>query len=112
MKKIIIGCFIALSMTACKKEATKKIDNTNKEFAELLANYSEQGFRYFPLNATFAGDNRFNDQLPNSLSDDFRNELKAFYSQTKNELAQFKDEDLTATEKMSKAVLAWDCDIN
>lgn len=115
MKKIIlVSLFLTLTFTACKKEetSTTKENIPNKEFAELLANYSEQGFKFFPLNATFAGDNRFNDQLPNSLSDDFRKDLRTFYSETKKELAQFKDEDLSATEKMSKAVLAWDCDIN
>ena len=115
MKKIItLSLLIVLSFTACKKEETtiKTPQEPNKEFAKLLANYSEQGFKFFPLNATSAGDNRFNDQFPNTLSDDFQKDLKVFYTQTKKELAQFKDADLTETEKMSKAVLAWDCDIN
>lgn len=115
MKKIItLSLLLAMFFTACKKEvtATPETNEPNKEFATLLANYSKQGFHFYPLNATFAGDNSYNDQFPNTLSDTYQSELKAFYTQTKKELANFKEEDLTATEKMSKAVLAWDCDIN
>ncbi len=113
MKKILVLSFIlAFTFSSCKKEATTETATSNKKFAKLLANYSEEGFVLNPLNATNAGDNRFNDQFPNFLSDEYASKLKAYYTKYKNELAQFNDADLTETEKMSKAVLLWDCDIN
>ena len=112
MKKIIIACFVALSITACKKEAVEATDTTNKYFAELLASYSEEGFVLNPVSATSAGDNRFNDQFPNYLSDEYTKKLKAYYTRYKIALEAINDDDLTATEKMSKAVLQWDCNIN
>jgi uncharacterized protein (DUF885 family) len=115
MKKILLfSIILALTFTSCKKEAGKidDISAISKEFIELLTNYNEESYKLFPLNATFAGDNRYNDQLPNDLSDAFKEKLKSFYATTKNNLAKFNDADLSDSEKMSKAVLTWDCDIN
>ncbi|MBV1888190.1 MAG: DUF885 domain-containing protein, partial [Urechidicola sp.] len=74
--------------------------------------YNEEGYALHPMNATNAGDNRFNDQFPNSLSEEFAAKEKAYYSKYKNALASIDDAQLTETEKMSKAVLQWDCKIN
>ncbi|PHR74092.1 MAG: DUF885 domain-containing protein [Lutibacter sp.] len=114
MKKILLfSILLTLTFTSCKKETEKtNTEAISKEFNELLENYSEESYKLFPLNATFAGDNRYNDKLPNDLSDEFSAKLKSFYSDTKNSLSKFNDADLSDSEKMSKAVLTWDCNIN
>jgi uncharacterized protein (DUF885 family) len=110
MKKILLfSLLLTLTFTSCEKGEKK---TTTEAFNELLSNYNEETYKLFPLNATFAGDNRYNDQLPNDLTDDFKDNLKLFYSDTKNSLSEFNDVDLSDSEKMSKAVLTWDCDIN
>ena len=120
MKKIILfSILFVLIFASCKKE-TKNIDDTltakdstiTISFNKLLKNYNEESFKLFPLNATFAGNNRYNDQLPNYLTDAFSTQLKKFYTSTKDSLVKFKDTDLSDTEKLSKAVLLWDCNIN
>ena len=112
MKKIFLfSLLLALTFTSCKTEKVEE-KTTSEAFNELLENYNEENYKLFPLNATFAGDNRYNDQLPNDLTDEFRDNLKTFYSDTKNSLSKFNDEDLSETEQLSKAVLTWDCDIN
>jgi uncharacterized protein (DUF885 family) len=110
MKKILLfSLLLTLTFTSCEKGEKK---TTTEAFNELLSNYNEESYKLFPLNATFAGDNRYNDQLPNDLTDEFKDNLKSFYSDTKNSLSEFNDVDLSDSEKMSKAVLTWDCDIN
>ncbi|MFT5791696.1 MAG: hypothetical protein ACI9LI_001034, partial [Saprospiraceae bacterium] len=110
MKKILLfSLVLTLTFTSCEKGEKK---TTTQAFNELLSNYNEESYKLFPLNATFAGDNRYNDQLPNDLTDEFKDNLKLFYSDTKNSLSKFNDVDLSDSEKMSKAVLTWDCDIN
>jgi uncharacterized protein (DUF885 family) len=110
MKKILLfSLVLTLTFTSCEKGEKK---TTTQAFNELLSNYNEESYKLFPLNATFAGDNRYNDQLPNDLTDEFKDNLKSFYSDTKNSLSEFNDVDLSDSEKMSKAVLTWDCDIN
>lgn len=101
---------LSFVFTSCKKEVDKEA--ISKYFNNLLTNYNEESYKLFPLNATAAGDSRYNDQLPNDLTDAFSTQLTSFYTTTKNDLAKFNDADLSDSEKMSKAVLTWDCDIN
>ena len=101
---------LSFVFTSCKKEVDKEA--ISKSFNNLLTNYNEESYKLFPLNATAAGDGRYNDQLPNDLTDAFSTQLASFYTTTKNDLATFNDADLSDSEKMSKAVLTWDCDIN
>eukprot|EP01090_Pellita_catalonica_P018878 TRINITY_DN6239_c0_g2_i9.p1 TRINITY_DN6239_c0_g2~~TRINITY_DN6239_c0_g2_i9.p1 ORF type:complete len:480 (+),score=103.03 TRINITY_DN6239_c0_g2_i9:3296-4735(+) len=81
------------------------------EFNQLLKDYNEGKLQLNPVNATFAGDNRFNDQFPNTLSDEYQTKSKEFYKNYKTKLNNFKDTDLTESQQMSKAVLDWDCDM-
>lgn len=96
-----------LFLFACKPEAS-----TSEKFAKLLKDYNEESYQFYPLNATYAGDARFNDQFPNTLSETYKTELKTYYNKYKNALASIDDNQLTATEQMSKAVLSWDININ
>jgi len=66
----------------------------------------------FPINATFQGDNRYNDTLPNFLSSTFENQLQQHFKDYKSKLADYNDIDLSENEKMSKAIMQWECDIN
>lgn len=113
MKKIGLSLLAIFTLfTSCnpeKKEVIIKKENTN--FNQLLVNYNEGKLQLNPLNATFAGDNRFNDQFPNFLSDTYQTKANTFYTSFKEELSSFKDDDLTESEQMSKAVLDWDCDM-
>jgi uncharacterized protein (DUF885 family) len=103
--------------TACKNETKGKEDaktnnNVSADFNTLLDNYYEDGLKLNPLSATFSGDTRYNDSFPNILSDEYISDLKNYYTSYKNEVSKFNDEDLNETEKMSKDVLLWECNIN
>ena len=112
MKKIFLTIVaVATLITSCKKEEPKKEIETNQEFEKLLVDYNEGKLKLNPLNATFAGDNRFNDQFPNFLSDEYALESKDFFTNYKAKLEGFSDDQLTESQQMSKAVLAWDCDM-
>ncbi|MFY7672506.1 DUF885 domain-containing protein [Tenacibaculum sp. MEBiC06402] len=112
MKKIFLTIVAAATLlTSCKKEEPKKEVETNQEFEKLLVDYNEGKLKLNPLNATFAGDNRFNDQFPNFLSDEYTLESKDFFTNYKAKLENFSDDQLTESQQMSKAVLAWDCDM-
>ena len=36
-----------------------------------MTDYHQEALQLYPLNATYQGDKRYNDYLPNSLSDEF-----------------------------------------
>ncbi|WP_430908932.1 DUF885 domain-containing protein [Maribacter sp. 2-571] len=111
MKKIIVFGFVLLAFVACKNEhKTPKAEVL--PIASVFESYHEESLRLNPLNATFQGDTRYNDTLPNFLTDQFEERLSAFYSDYKSKIAQYPDSTLTENERLSKAIMRWECDIN
>ena len=112
MKKIIFSIItLTILFTSCKEEKAATIKE-NTEFNQFLENYYQGGLQLNPINATFAGDNRYNDQFPNILSDAFLDKAKTFYQKYIDELVDFNDNELTDSQKTSKAILKWDCTMN
>lgn len=115
MKKILLTIVAtATLLTSCKQEKKEAVSTPtpeNTEFNQLLKDYNEGKLQLNPVNATFAGDNRFNDQFPNTLSDEYQAKSNEFFKNYKEKLNNFKDADLTESQQMSKAVLDWDCDM-
>ncbi len=110
MKKLILLiCFISFSLQSCKQQSAKK---ENAELKTFLENYYQERLKLFPMEATLAGDDRYNNLLPNNLDDKYIAQVKAFFTKYKNELAKFDDSDLSENDKLSKAILTWECDIN
>ena len=108
---IIVSSFLLL--LACEKETTLQGSaDTSANFSQMLKDYYEEGLKLDPINATFQGDSRYNDQFPNTLSKEYRDQKRAYYSKYLEALNQFKEEDLKESERMSKATLKWECDIN
>lgn len=114
MKKSIL-LLVAISVLSCKNETqttATATEETTIPFSSMLDNYYEDGLKLNPLNATMAGDARYNDQFPDILSPEHKTKVKAYYTNYKEALANYPDTDLSESEKMSKAILTWDCDVN
>ncbi|MGQ3678696.1 DUF885 domain-containing protein [Tenacibaculum discolor] len=115
MKKILLTVVAtATFLVSCKQEKKEAVSiptPENTEFNQLLKDYNEGKLQLNPVSATFAGDNRFNDQFPNTLSDKYQAKSNEFFKNYKEKLNTFKDADLTESQQMSKAVLDWDCDM-
>lgn len=117
MKLILTILFSITIFVGCKteskeKETSKTTLDMSANFNKMLDNYYEEGLILNPLLATFSGDNRYNSLFPNTLSDEYTVEFRNFNKKFKEEALKFKDSDLTETEKMSKDVLLWECNIN
>lgn len=87
-------------------------NNSGRSIGDLFARYNEDRLKLFPLDATQAGDNRYNDLLPNDITESFRAELRSFYSRYKEQLLRYDRNELPENDQMSYDVLLWDCDIN
>lgn len=112
-KNLMLILFTTLLIIGCKNETKEDVKpDVSAAFQTVLKNYYEEGLLLNPVQATMAGDNRFNDQFPNIFTDTYIDSLKNYYTKYKQEIAKFSDADLSETEQMSKAVLAWECDIN
>ncbi len=86
MRKIILAILIlTMCNTSCKKEREVSLETSKEDlvFNQLLTDYNKGKLALKPLDPTFAGDNRFNDQFPNTLSDEFSLKTKDFYTNYK-----------------------------
>ncbi|GAB3506484.1 DUF885 domain-containing protein [Pseudoxanthomonas daejeonensis] len=62
----------ATSPAKAKAKPAKKVETKAEQLQRLYAGYWDASLKLNPLQATFQGDPRWNDQLPNYLSADFR----------------------------------------
>ena len=80
-------------------------------FDSLLAAYQEGRLQLKPLEATFLGDNRYNDRLPNDLSQQYLEESRGFYQDYLYRLRQVDRSELDATAQVSYDVLQWELEM-
>jgi len=108
-KQILLLACVTILFISCKNDPNRTVSLT---FNQLLDDYYEEGLKLNPIKATFVGDSRYNNRFPNTLSSEHKSEMKAYYANYLEKLSHFNEEDLSESEKISKAVLKWDCDIN
>lgn len=96
-------------LPACR---TADQSNGNASIAAQFDRYYEERLKLYPLEATYAGDNRYDDLLPNVLTDSFRAELTTFYRSHLEALDRFDRRKLSEGEQMSQEVLKWECEMN
>jgi uncharacterized protein (DUF885 family) len=113
MKKIILALFLlTFSLQSCKQTNTKGVtENKNKELHEVLEQYYQERMALYPIEATFAGETKFNNLFPNTLSDDYLAKNKAFFEHYKKAMGQFDNTKLSESDKLSKSILEWECNI-
>jgi uncharacterized protein (DUF885 family) len=111
MKKIPVLLFSALvAFTSCVKK--DQAAESNKKLNDLLEQYHEGSLKLYPLNATMAGDSRYNNIFVNTLDEKYIQEQKNFFTKYKNEIAAFKDDELNDNDRISKQVLTFECSKN
>ena len=107
MNKIITLLISILVFFSCNFNNEKSL-----EIAQVFENYYQESLKLYPLQATSQGDLRYNDFLPNDLSDEFRTREKEFYTFYKSQLNNFPDQILNENDLLSKKVLLWECDLS
>ena len=107
MKKILVLFSLSITFFSCQ------INNKqSEEINQVFENYYQESLRLYPLNATSQGDQRYNDFLPDNLTDKFKNEEKIFYLNYRNRLNEFDNSNLSKDYVLSKKVLLWECETN
>ncbi|MCF1192662.1 DUF885 domain-containing protein [Mangrovimonas sp. AS39] len=112
MRKVLFFVVVVFFACSCQEEVKEPTPNAGEELSQLLSDYSEEGYSLNPLIATSAGDNRFNDQFPDFLSESYKAKSKEYFTKYKKAVLAIDDSLLTDTELMSKKVLLWECDMN
>lgn len=106
--------FIALMFAAgaCTSEKEKSVTEMKKPFNDFLDAYFEERLRFFPLEATQIGDNRYNNLLPNDISESFRADIKDFYSRYQSELNTYQRDSLSVQEQVSYDIFKREMEVN
>lgn len=112
--KYLLSLFVAVFfLTACQEtKEPEPAQNGSETLAALLDEYQEESYELFPWSATFAGDNRFNDKLPNFYTQEFKEKQRDYYTKYKTAIAAIDDADLDKNELLSKKIMLWDCERN
>lgn len=104
LKLFLVLCgFIALS--SCKKYDTPLPVDKPNDIDTIAANYYEQYLKLYPLEATAQGDNRYNDQLPVNISEEFISGETAFYRSVLDQMKLIKYDELADDKKVVYDVL-------
>ena len=106
MKKSLLFCFSIFLLACQEKNSTDLVS-----FDDFLENYYQENIKLYRINATFQGDSRYNDTLPNFLSSSFEAKEKAFFQSYLNEVANYPDTLLSEEQQLSKKVLKWECEM-
>ncbi|MDO9451691.1 MAG: DUF885 family protein [Stagnimonas sp.] len=114
---------LALLMTACAQApvatpaapvvpaVTAPVALTPAEsLKQLFADYWDEGLKLNPLRATFVGDNRYNDQLPNTLTAEFRAQSLAFDQKWRARIAAVDTAALGEQDRLSVQMFLADRD--
>ncbi|MEQ1437962.1 DUF885 family protein [Fontimonas sp. SYSU GA230001] len=78
MKRILPVLIVTIFLGACATAAPPAAVAPAADVQKLFADYWEEYLQLYPLEATFAGDERYDDRLPNMLAPDFRAREHAF----------------------------------
>jgi hypothetical protein len=76
---------------ACN-QPVKEGSNNEKSISpigQLMEQYWQDRMQLYPYEATAYGDNRYNDLFPNTISQAYRIQLKAFYKKTLEALKKY-----------------------
>jgi uncharacterized protein (DUF885 family) len=104
MKQILVFAILGLSILACKPKE-------NTELKTLFEQFYEEKLKFYPLEATSQGDNRFNDQLPIDISESFRKELFAFYTTYNDKLDKIDTKSLSEDELIQYNTLKFNINV-
>jgi uncharacterized protein (DUF885 family) len=98
---------IWISLCACQSNKNA----ITVAFEDFLQEHFEERLDLNPLEATMLGIPGYNHQLPNFLTQEYKNRSRAFYIKYKNALANYDREQLSEEEKISYDLVQWNCEI-
>lgn len=110
MKKILIILMACFTFFGCKQKPANVGDN--KDLAKLFDQYFEDRMKLYPLEATAQGDERYNDQLSNDISQPFRDSAKVFYKKYLDKIIAFDRKGLSENDAISFDIFKREMEMN
>lgn len=108
----LVLLLMAVSFASCTSVVSIKEEAASVPFEKLLEEYYEDRLRLYPMEGTYAGDDRYNHLLHNDITEAFRDTLRQFYSSYQARLSTYDTAGFSGNDKLSYEVLKWTCGIN
>lgn len=108
---LFILTVLSVVTLSCSSPSKDEAQETQPSLDSLLNRYHEERLLLSPFDATMAGDNRYNDLLPNTLTAGYRKQVGDFYTRYRTQLTAFDRNALSRDDQMNYDVLLWECDI-
>src|SRR5687768_6848761 len=105
---LVFSCIISLSSCSVSTPMEQASDRP-LSIDSIASDYFEEYARLYPVQSTYFGDNRFNDQFEIEIGNSFRSRAKDFYSRYQSLLRSFSYDSLSAKDKTTYDVLLWQC---
>src|ERR1700759_93058 len=102
---VYVFLFMSCVVTSCKLMHPDRSIPDNKDFGKVLNDYYDDRMKYFPIEATQNGDQRYNDQLPVDFTDSYLDTLRNFYGGYLNKIRVFDRDKLNRNDQISYDVL-------
>ena len=98
-KLIVVVSFLFL--LSCNNNIVQKKQASGKNLDTLLENYWQERMQLFPIEATGYGDNRYNDKMTITISEQFRDSLGKFYAKYLSEINEIDSTKLNKNDLIS-----------
>ncbi len=108
---VLLTIFIMITVVSCNS-LNSASGSDHEKINGLFFNYYEARLKFYPIDATTNGDNRYNDLFLNTISQSHRNELRKFYRGYLDSLLLFDRAAMEYNDQISFDVLKWECEIN
>ena len=86
--RLLFFATLLFALSSCKQSSTSNQNKTtmadtvgNAAFNKMLEQYYDDHLKFFPLEATAIGDDRYDDQLYADFTESYRGKLKSFFQQ-------------------------------
>ena len=109
MTRILAFLLAGLFLYACSPEPKQEQAIVPDS---LFKHFHEENLKLNPLLATSIGDSRYNDILPNDISQEHRSQVLDFYQRTKAQLGTIDPNTLNTNDRLSYDILKYECDVN
>lgn len=115
IKTLLTVTVITLALSSCKNISSSSQNTkmntdtaTNVSFNKMLEQYYEDHLKFFPLEATAIGDDRYDDRLYADFTESYHAKLKAFFQQYLDSLQQYNRDQLEENDQISYDILKYE----
>jgi uncharacterized protein (DUF885 family) len=116
MRFAFLFLFISAFTLGCKNNPSDSNSSAQRapdpSIDTLLEQFYRERLPLYPLEATVQGLTEYNDQLPIDVSEDYRRQLRDFYTRYRQALQGIDPARLADNDRISYDILKWETDIN